>query len=188
MVSRWYGQTERTVEVASGTACGTTEASRSSPLRWVLVRIPGSPEAPKGFLCTDQSAGPLTLVGWYVRRWTVEVTFAEVRRHLGVETQRQWSDLAIARKTPCTAAAAGGLGLFSVVALVADGLHASDGLATRQSAWYRKPLPTFSDALAAVRAEPWRAAVLGTSGSRAQTPTNTGAVFERMSAAPAYAA
>src|SRR3954452_21729368 len=31
----------------------------------------------------------------------VEVTFREVRDHLGVETQRQWSDRAIARTTPC---------------------------------------------------------------------------------------
>ena len=33
-------------------------------------------------------------------RWPVEVTFHEVRTHLGVETQRQWSDLAILRTTP----------------------------------------------------------------------------------------
>ncbi len=152
------------------------------PLRWVLVRVPGSLEAPKAFLCTDLDAAPLTIVGWYVRRWTVEVTFAEVRRHLGVETQRQWSKLAVARTTPCL------LGLFSVVVLVADDLHASGGLSTRQSPWYRKSAPTFSDALAAVRIELWEAAVSETSGPGAQRAVNTGTVFERMSAALAYAA
>ena len=32
--------------------------------------------------------------------WVIEGTFAEVCRHLGVETQHQWSDLAIRRTTP----------------------------------------------------------------------------------------
>jgi hypothetical protein len=182
VVSRWYGQTERTVEVATGTALWYHVGKEAVPLRWVLVRVPGSTDVPKAFLCTDQSAAPLAIIGWYVRRWTVEVTFAEVRRHLGVETQRQWSDLAILRTTPCL------LGMFSVVALAADTLHSADGLSARQSAWYRKATPTFSDALAAVRVELWRAAVFETSGSGPQTAINRGAVFERMSAALAYAA
>lgn len=182
VVSQWYGQTERTVEIASGTAVWYHVGKAPVPLRWVLVRIPGSADAPKAFLCTDLGSTPQQIVAWYVRRWTVEVTFAEVRRHLGVETQRQWSGPAIARTTPCL------LGLFSIVALVADTLHANGELATRQSAWYRKAVPTFSDALAAVRIELWRAAVSETSGSGVQTAVNTGAVFERMSAALAYAA
>lgn len=182
VVSRWYGQAERTVEVATGTALWYHVGKEAVPLRWVLVRIPGSREAPKAFLCTDPDAAPLTVIGWYVRRWTVEVTFAEVRRHLGVETQRQWSERAIARTTPCL------LGLFSVVALAADALHGSGGLSTRQSAWYQKPTPTFSDALAAVRVDLWRAALFETSGPGPQTAINAGAVFERMSAALAYAA
>jgi hypothetical protein len=85
-------------------------------------------------------------------RWQLEVTFEEVRRHLGVETQRQWSDKAIARTTPLL------LGLFSWVTLAAHALHASDcPLRTRQAAWYTKPLPTFSDALALVRQQLWLA-------------------------------
>ena len=55
----------------------------------------------QAFVCTDQAADPVTILRLSVRRWSVEVTFAEVRWHLGVETQRQWSDLAIARTTPC---------------------------------------------------------------------------------------
>jgi len=85
-----------------------------------------------------------------VRRWQVEVTFEEVRRHLGVETQRQWSDKAIARTTPLL------LGLFSWITLVAHAFHLSGHpVATRQSAWYTKTLPTFSDALALVRHQLW---------------------------------
>ncbi len=35
-----------------------------------------------------------------MKRWSLEVTFEEGRAHLGIETQRQWSDLAIERTTP----------------------------------------------------------------------------------------
>lgn len=182
VVSQWYGRADRMVEVATGTAVWYHVGKAPVPLRWVLVRIPGSADVPKAFLCTDLGAAPLEVVSWYVRRWTVEVTFAEVRRHLGVETQRQWSAPAVARTTPAL------LGLFSVVALVADTLHTGGGLSARQSPWYQKAAPSFSDALAAVRRELWRSAVFETSGSAAQTAENTGAVFERMSAALAYAA
>ena len=144
VMSQWYGHAERIVEIATGTAVWYHVGKPAVPLRWTLVRIPGSPDAPKAFLCTDVEASPLTVVGWYVRRWAVEVTFAEVRRHLGVETQRQWSAPSIARTTPCL------LGLFSVVALAADTLHAAGELSVQQSAWYRKPVPTFSDALGRV--------------------------------------
>ena len=87
--------------------------------------------------------------GWFVRRWSIEVTFAEVRRHLGVESQRQWSDPAIARTTPAL------LGLFSLITLWANELYATHAPAPRTASWYPKPLPTFSDALAAVRRELW---------------------------------
>jgi hypothetical protein len=49
---------------------------------------------------TDLDATPEMILGWFVSRWRVETTFQEVRTHLGVETQRQWSDLAILRTTP----------------------------------------------------------------------------------------
>jgi len=75
----------------------------------------------------------------------VEVTFQEVRKSLGVETQRQWTQPAIARTTPCL------LALFSVVTLLADRLVRRGSLPLPQDAWYRKARPTFAEALAAVR-------------------------------------
>jgi hypothetical protein len=90
----------------------------------------------------------------FVRRWSIEVTFAEVRRHLGVETQRQWSDLAIARTTPLL------LGLFSVITLWADELFTTRAPAVRLASWYRKSAPTFSDALANIRRELWTGSIL----------------------------
>ena len=101
-------------------------------------------------LCTDSEVAPPQIVAWFVSRWQLEVTFEETRRHLGVETQRQWSDQAIARTTPLL------LGLFSWITLVAHAFHSSDHpIVARQSAWYTKPLPTFSDALALVRQQLW---------------------------------
>jgi len=104
---------------------------------------------PQGFLCTDLQTKPLAVLGWFVRRWAVEVTFAEVRRHLGVETQRQWSDPAIARTTPAL------LGLFSLVTLWATEITAQAAIMPRAAVWYAKAEPTFSDALAAVRFRLW---------------------------------
>ena len=74
---------------------------------------------------------------WFVRRWRVEVTFHEVRTHLGVETQRQWSDAAIARTTPTL------LGLFSLVTLLAHQSAKRKNLPIRQAAWYTKERPPF---------------------------------------------
>ncbi|MCW2241600.1 hypothetical protein [Azospirillum canadense] len=85
------------------------------------------------------------------------MTLSEVRRHLGVETQRQWSDRAILRTTPAL------LGLFSLVTLWADRLAADRGLRPDSVRWYRKAEPTVRDALALVRRELWTAPTFATS-------------------------
>ena len=77
------------------------------------------------------------------------MTFEKTRRHLGVETQRQWSDLAIARTTPVL------LGLFSLVCLIAHHLTATIKLVPASTAWYLKTEATFSDVLALVRRAIW---------------------------------
>jgi len=134
-VSGWYGRDERMLDIFSGTALWHKPGHRV-PIRYVLVRDPTGELEPQAFLCTDLDADPLDILRWFVRRWSIEVTFAEVRRHLGVETQRQWSDLAIARTTPIL------LGLFSLVALWANTLYAARAPMVRTAGWYQKPLPT----------------------------------------------
>ena len=84
-------------------------------------------------------------------RWQLEVTFQEVRTHLGVETQRQWSDLAIARTTPIL------LDLFSWTTLATHVLQNRSPMTQRTAAWYDKPSPTFVDAIALVRRRLWLA-------------------------------
>jgi hypothetical protein len=119
------------------------------PIRWLLVRDPKGELEPQAFLATDLNACPCDILTWFVSRWQVEVTFAEVRAHLGVETQRQWSDKAILRTTPAL------LALFSIVTLWAHDLSKSLKLKPRTAAWYPKAVLTFSDAIAAVRREIW---------------------------------
>ena len=107
----------------------------------------------------NSTRNPAHILQWFLWRWQVEVTFQEVRTHLGVETQRQWSDLAIARTTPVL------LGLFSIVTLLAHRLARSGQLPIRQAAWYIKTQATFSDAIAAVRQQLWHPANFFTSRS-----------------------
>ena len=146
----WYGERDRQVELVSGTGVWYHSGQPPVPIRWVLIRDPDGRFKAQALWCTDLAAQPSQILTWFVMRWQLEVTFQEVRTHLGVETQRQWSDLAITRTTPAL------LGLFSVVTLLADRLAAGGQLPVRQSAWYVKPWPTFSDALAAVRHHWWR--------------------------------
>jgi hypothetical protein len=115
------------------------------PLRWVLVRDPKGKFKPQALLCTDLKADPKKILSWFVMRWQLEVTFQEVRRHLGFETQRQWSEMAIRRTTPAL------MGLFSLITLIAHRRMALSTQVVRRAAWYRKPHPTFSDALALIR-------------------------------------
>src|SRR6478735_7514647 len=150
VVPDWYGEGDRVVEVCSATAVWRHAGLPVVPVRWVLLRDPRGRFDPQALLCTDPARDPLQVVQWFVQRWRVEVTFREVRDHLGVETQRQWSDRAIARTTPCL------LALFSLVALLAARLGRRARAAVCAAAWYRKPRPTFADTLAAVRRQLWR--------------------------------
>jgi len=149
-VDDWYGQGPTTVEITSGTALWYHGGMPVVPLRWVLVRDPAGKFKSRALLCTDATVGQLQILRWFVRRWQVEVTFQEVRSHLGVETQRQWSAPAIARTTPVL------LGLFSWVTLLAHQSQRNGQLPVRQAAWYHKTTPTFSDALAVVRRRIWK--------------------------------
>jgi hypothetical protein len=115
----------------------------------VLSRDPQGHFASQAVLCPDQQADPLQIVEWCVMRWPVNVTFHEGRTHLGVQTQRQWSDLAILRTTPAL------LGLFSLVTIVAQQVLGEQAFPVRQAAWSAKALPTFSDTLAFVRPHLW---------------------------------
>jgi hypothetical protein len=149
IVPGWYGEGDRVVEICSDTAVWRHSGMPVVPIRWVLLRDPCRRFEPQALLCTDPAQEPLQVIRWFVQRWQLEVTFREVRDHLGAETQRQWSDKAIARTTPCL------LGLFSIVTLLALRLDCRARVQISTSAWYHKQRPTFADSLAAVRRAVW---------------------------------
>ena len=181
-IANWYGSGERTVELASETAVWYSTGLFAVPVRWVLIREPRGVFKTQALLCTDLEADPKKIVSWFVMRWQLEVTFQEMRRHLGFETQRQWSDLAIGRTTPAL------LGLFSVITLFA---HRQMGEAVgvfRRAAWYHKRHPTFADALALVRKELWASATFCGSPAHSDTVKVPRAFVERLTNAVCYAA
>ena len=148
--SEWYGHLEKRMQVCSHTAVWYHSGKPVVPLRWVLLRDPENKLKPRAILCTDLEMSAIEIVQCFLRRWAVEVTFEEVRRHLGVETQRQWSDKAIERTTPVL------FGLFSLVTLMADQLAQKGKLVMVKTAWYKKKYPTFSDAIINVRKLFWK--------------------------------
>ena len=148
-VEYWYGGEKREVEIYTETCVWYKTGFHPVVMRWVLVRDPQGEYDPQAFLSTHVDHTPVQILAWFVRRWRMEVTFEEARAHLGMETQRQWSDVAIARTTPVL------LGLFSVVALMANHLIKNHTMPVRTAAWYTKAQPTFADAMALVRRCLW---------------------------------
>lgn len=143
----------KTFDAVSQTALWHRDGFDPVPIRWVLLRDPEGKLKPMVVGCTDEAMSAEEILLHYLQRWNIEVTFQEARRHLGVETQRQWTRQAIERATPCL------FGLFSLVVLLAHQLY-GDTMSTRQSAWYAKEEATFIDLLAAVRRVLWRTQLL----------------------------
>ena len=181
-ISPWYGQTNRLIEVATGTALWYQPGTAPVPIRWIIVRDPTGKLEPQAFLCTDLNAKPRDIIAWFVSRWNVEVTFQEVRAHLGVETQRQWSDNAILRTTPAL------LALYSIVTLLSHDLFKRRKFKPRGAAWYTKTVLTFSDAIAAIRREIWLHQISFMSRPRGDSVEIPRHIWNRVESALAYAA
>ncbi len=145
-----YNGVKRTVRFVSTTCMWGTSGVTPIPIRWVLVVDPMGKMDPLPLMSTDPLMTPEQLIELYVDRWSLEVTFEETREHLGVETQRQWSDKAIARSTPIL------MGLYSLVCLMGYRLGQDELLKVEKTAWYQKEHVTFSDMLRAVRMAIWR--------------------------------
>jgi hypothetical protein len=181
-VTNWYGGGARTVEICTDTAVWYHTGLPPVAIRWVLIRDPQEEFEPQALLSTQLPHTPEQMVEWFVRRWTMEVTLEEARAHLGIETQRQWHDLAIGRTTPAL------FGLYSLVTLIAHGLRQAEGRVVRTAAWYAKARPTFSDALAIVRRELWSACYFSTSADDSEMVKIPRSLFERLTDTVCYAA
>lgn len=183
-MAEWYGGKRCQLQTATATAVWYHAGLPPLPIRWVLVRDPEGIRKPQAFLCTDLAVTVVTMLQWFVYRWAMETTFQETRRHLGIETQRQWSDLAILRTTPAL------FGLFSLITLWAAEAKVIAALLPRSSVWYTKEAPTFSDAIAAVRRVLWDVrdvSNLSTSQENLDLVKIPAAILQRLTEALCYA-
>lgn len=145
----WYGGEIKFLNILTGICLWHTQGEDPVPIRWVLVSDSKGKGRTEAFFSTDLEMDPKRVIELFVMRWSEEVTFEEVRRHLGVETQRQWSDKAIARTTPAL------LGLFSIITMIAFCFTETIKIVPKSSAWYSKKEATFSDVMALVRRSIW---------------------------------
>jgi DDE superfamily endonuclease len=145
--TRW--RSGRWIDYASGTALWYHPGKPVVPILWVLVRYPDGRREPEAFLCTDPTVPPRTVLEWFNHRWAMETTYEESRAHLGVESQRQWSDKAVFRTAPLL------FGLYSLVTLYVHQNAERLALSPRRALWYPKPAPTFADTLARLRQHLW---------------------------------
>ena len=156
----WYGGKQEDMLLFSRTALWYRAGSDPVPIRYVIVRDPKGQRRDEVFFCTNLHIKPTQIVEWFVMRWSVETTFQEARTLMGIETQRQWSDRAIARTTPCL------LAVFSLVTLMIKRLYPQGKLPIDTTAWYHKTKPTFADCLLLVRRHLWQARFFNTSNQK----------------------
>jgi hypothetical protein len=177
----WYNHQLRDIELSTHQAIWFHNGKPPVPIRFILIRDVKGKFDPQALLCTNLSLDPLDILVYFKRRWQMEPTFRHVREHLGVESQRQWSDKAIARTTPVL------LGLFSLITVLAHTLLSRHDLPIRSAAWYPKASPTFSDALALVRSTLWDHLTFQMSCDDADMVKVPRAILERFNDLLAYA-
>jgi len=147
---KWYGEKTKTVKLLTNVCLWYQAGKTPVTIRYVLVVDPNDKHTPAVFFSTEADLSATKIIEYFVLRWNIEVTFEEARTHLGVETQRQWSDKSIARTTPLL------MGLFSLVTLMALKLRSAYQLTPLSTAWYSKnDSATFSDIIAFVRRVIW---------------------------------
>jgi hypothetical protein len=181
-VDDWYGEGPREVDVATDTAVWYHAGKPPVAIRWVLIRDPQARCKPQALLSTSLEQTCEQMLTWFVRRWTMEVTWEEARAHLGMATQRQWNARAIARTTPAL------VSLDSIMTLTAHLLSEKGATWVRSAAWYDKTCPTCADAMAWVRQQLWEHIHFSMSHQETDLMKIPRALLERLTEALCYAA
>jgi hypothetical protein len=145
----WYGGKIRRVQLVSGAGQWYKAGDGLVPVRWVFVHDLDGTHRDEYFYTTDPALAPDQIVSLFTGRWSIEVTFQEVRAHLGLHTPRNWSRRSVLRTAPCL------LGLYSLISLIFARLTAARKVQPQGSPWYVKAEATFSDAITAVRRLCW---------------------------------
>lgn len=148
----WYGGKSKVVEYLTFICLWYQAGKIPVPMRIVLIKTPDGKNAAETFFSTDIELTPTQIIYYFVCRWNIEVTFEEARAHLGIETQRQWSDKAIQRCTPLL------MGLYSILTLVSLKINETKQLMVQDvTTWYDKQGElTFSDILVTIRRSIWK--------------------------------
>jgi hypothetical protein len=182
IVAQGYGEGPREVEIAPDTAGWSHPGKPPVASRWVLMRDPHERFKPQALLSTELEQTPEQMLTWFVRRWTMDVTFEATRAHLGMATPRPWNERAMARTTPAL------LSLYAIITLTAPLLIEKGATCVRRTAWYRKTRPTFSDAMALVRRHLWDHLHFSMSQQEADMIKIPRVLLERFTEALCYAA
>lgn len=160
----WYGGIQKTVKYLTGVNLWYKAGETPLAIRWVLVINPDNPDRPEAFFSINTKMNPAKIIKYFVLRWNIEVTFEEVRAHLGVETQRQWSDNAIGRTTPVL------MGLYSLACVIVNRMHQAQRVIPAMTAWYNKNgEATFSDIMAVIKRAIWSEKYFSTSSPTGDT-------------------
>jgi hypothetical protein len=141
----WYGGTRKTVLLCSRTGVWYKRGSCPTPVRWVVVRDPQGKRGDQVFFTTDVDLRPRDIVEIFVRRWALETTFQETRRHLGLETLRNRTARAVRRSVPLLLATYSFIVVWFAKHVRVPEIH------KQNTPWYQKGSVTFSDMLAAAR-------------------------------------
>lgn len=145
--------------------------------RWLLTRDPSGKRPPKSLFATGLTQTAEQMSRDFMKCWSLDVTLEEGRAPVGIETQRQWSDLAIERPTPLL------FGLSSLVALFGRALYPDGPVSLAQPAWSRTQTAPFRDGLAGVRRHLWDHETFPTSPADPGVVVVPRSPFERQSLA-----
>jgi hypothetical protein len=154
---QWYGGSRRRVRYVTETGLWySSHHAKVTRIRWVAVLADTAlPSEHNYFFCSDPTQDAVHIIEWYASRWNIEVTFEEIRAHLGLETTRHRCQQSVLRVTPLL------FGLFTIVVLLWRQLPKPQ----QQSKFtatpcYSKAQSTYADALGAVRHELWKKCLL----------------------------
>lgn len=137
-----YGRSEK-ARVADCEA--RVHKAPEKPLRVVAVEPLSSGRQLQAFYSTRHDASAEQVIGWYARRWSVEVAFHDSKQHLGFQEPQGWSRRAVQRTAPVA------MLLYSLVVLwfAGEGHRHYQPL---ECPWYvSKAEPSFADMLATLR-------------------------------------
>lgn len=154
-------------------------AAGSELIRLVVVRdFPGH-ERDDVFACTDPTLSAVSIIETFANRWSLEVTFQEVKRKLGFEDPQNRTERAVERTAPFA------LWMYSLVILwyldIGQKLRCAR---MKVMPWYRdKSAPAFSDMLATLRRASWSQRLFDPRGNHSTSRKILGPLIEHLSAA-----